>query len=225
MAGGCRIVRDFIRPDRQLVEAFRDIPVANIDDNMGRLAAIDAAIRPIGKGFLLGTAFTVRVSQGDNLMFHAAMDMAEPGDVIVIDAGGFEDRAIFGELMATYCKVRGICGIVCDGAIRDRQAIAAMDDFPVYARAVTPNGPYKNGMGEINVPVCVGGKVVHPGDIVVGDEDGVIVINPAIAADLIVQTRVVQEKEAAIMNKIMEEGSYQRPWVEEKLREIGCAFE
>lgn len=225
MSNGCRIIRDFVRPDVSLVEAFRDMPVANIDDNMGRIAAIDAAVRPMGKGFLLGTAFTVRVSQGDNLMFHVAMDLAKPGDVIVIDAGGFEDRAIFGELMATYCKARGIRGIVCDGAIRDCKAISEMEDFPVYARAVTPNGPYKNGMGEINVPVVIGGKVVRPGDIIVGDEDGVIVIDPAEAAELVVQTQNVQQKEAAIMDKIVNEGSYVRSWVEEKLQELGCSFE
>lgn len=112
MSIGCKIVKDFQRPAPELVTRFKDMPVANIDDNMGRIAAVDAAIEPIGyKGQLLGTAFTVRVPQGDNLMFHAAMDLAKPGDVIVIDAGGFTDRAIFGELMATYCKARGIKGL------------------------------------------------------------------------------------------------------------------
>ena len=115
MSVGCKIMKDFQRPAPELVALFKDMPVANIDDNMNRMAAVDAAIEPVGyKGQLLGTAFTVRVPQGDNLMFHAAMDLAKPGDVIVIDAGGFTDRAIFGELMATYCKSRGIKGIVCD---------------------------------------------------------------------------------------------------------------
>ena len=142
MSVGCRIIKDFQRPEKELVELFRDMPVANIDDNMNRVAAVDTNIEPIGyKGQLLGTAFTVRVPQGDNLMFHAAMDLAKPGDVIVIDAGGFTDRAIFGELMATYCKRRGVRGIVCDGAIRDRGGLAAMEDFHVYAKGANPNGP------------------------------------------------------------------------------------
>ena len=95
MAVGCKIIRDFPRPAPELVALFRDMPVANIDDNMNRIAAVDSGIEPIGyKGQLLGTAFTVRVAQGDNLMFHAAMDLAKPGDVIVIDAGGFTERAI-----------------------------------------------------------------------------------------------------------------------------------
>ena len=94
MAAGCKIIKEFCRPEKDLVMRFKDMPVANIDDNMGRVAAVDNSILPVGKGQLLGTAFTVRVPQGDNLMFHAAMDLAKPGDVIVIDAGGFEDRAI-----------------------------------------------------------------------------------------------------------------------------------
>lgn len=219
---GCRIIRDFQRPDPALVGRFRGLPVANIDDCMNRIAAVDAAIEPIGTGQLLGTAFTVRVPQGDNLMFHAAMDLAKPGDVIVIDAGGFTDRAIFGELMATYCKSRGIRGIVCDGAIRDRGGLAEMEEFPVYARSATPNGPYKNGPGEINVPVVIGGKLVRPGDIIVGDDDGVIVIPPEFAAEIADAAAAVGKKEAVIMEHILQDGIYIRPWVEEKLKEIGC---
>lgn len=225
MAFGCRIIRDFQRPDPALVERFRNMPVANIDDNMGRIAAVADGIVPIGKGQLLGTAFTVRVPQGDNLMFHAAMDLAQPGDVIMIDAGGFTDRAILGELMATYCKARGIRGIVCDGAIRDRGALAEMKDFPVYARSATPNGPYKNGPGEINVPVVIGGKVVRPGDIVVGDEDGVIIIAPASAEALADATEAVFQKESKLMEEILQKGTYVRPWVEEKLQELGCEIQ
>ena len=223
MSIGCKIINEFDRPAPELVARFKNMPVSNIDDNMGRIAAVDAAIEPIGyKGQLLGTAFTVRVPQGDNLMFHAAMDLAKPGDVIVIDAGGFTDRAIFGELMATYCKSRGIKGIVCDGAIRDRGGLADMEDFHVYARAATPNGPYKNGPGEINVPVVIGGKTVYPGDIVVGDDDGVLFIRPELANALADATLAVEEKEAGIMAHILNDGTYDRPWVEEKLEEIGC---
>ena len=214
MSVGCKIIRDFERPAPELVARFKGMPVANIDDNMGRIAAVDTAIEPIGyKGQLLGTAFTVRVPQGDNLMFHAAMDLAKPGDVIVIDAGGFTDRAIFGELMSTYCRSRGIVGIVCDGAIRDRNGIAAMENFHVYARSATPNGPYKNGPGEINVPVVIGGKLVRPGDII---------IDPAIADEIATATEGVEKKEADIMDHILNDGTYIRPWVDDKLKEIGC---
>lgn len=223
MSVGCKIIREFKRPDPELVARFRGMPVANIDDCMNRIAAVDAAIKPVGyKGQLLGTAFTVKVAQGDNLMFHAAMDLAKPGDVIVIDAGSFTDRAIFGELMATYCKARGVKGIICDGAIRDYDGLAEMEDFQVYARSATPNGPYKNGPGEINTPVVIGGKIVHPGDIIVGDQDGVVIISPDIAEEIANATEEVEKKEAAIMEHIVKDGTYIRPWVAEKLKEIGC---
>ena len=223
MAVGCKIIRNFQRPDPTLVERFRGMPVANIDDCMNRIAAVDAAIKPIGyKGQLLGTAFTVKVAQGDNLMFHAAMDLTKPGDVVVIDAGGFTERAIFGELMAAYCKSRGVRGIICDGAIRDYDGLAEMKDFQVYARSATPNGPYKNGPGEINTPVVIGGRLVYPGDIIVGDQDGVLIISPAIAEQNAHATEEVEKKEAVIMEHIVKDGTYVRPWVAEKLKEIGC---
>ena len=223
MAVGCKIIRNFQRPDPTLVERFRGMPVANIDDCMNRIAAVDAAIKPIGyKGQLLGTAFTVKVAQGDNLMFHAAMDLTKPGDVVVIDAGGFTERAIFGELMAAYCKSRGVRGIICDGAIRDYDGLAEMKDFQVYARSATPNGPYKNGPGEINTPVVIGGRLVYPGDIIVGDQDVVLFISPAIAEQIAHATEEVEKKEAVIMEHIVKDGTYVRPWVAEKLKEIGC---
>ena len=224
MSIGNKIVYEINRPDKKLVELFREMPVANIDDNMGRIAAIDAAIRPMNRSPLLGTAFTIRMPQGDNLMFHKAMDMALPGDVIMIDAGGSVDRAIFGELMVSYCRVRGISGIVCDGAIRDLDGISTLTDFAVYAKGVTPNGPYKNGPGEINVPIVIGGKTVKPGDIIVGDGDGIVIIDPADAEALAAATCTTMEKEAKIMENIIHKGEYIRPWVDEKLKEIGCDF-
>lgn len=222
MSVGNKIISDFPRPDKELVEQFRGMPVANIDDNMGRIAAVDAALVPMNSSPLVGTAFTIRMPQGDNLMFHKAMDMAQPGDVIMIDAGGSVDRAIFGELMVNYCRSRGIAGIVCDGAIRDRDGIGKLTDFAVYAKGVTPNGPYKNGPGEINTPVVIGGKLVRPGDIIVGDSDGVIIIPPEHAADIAAATRATMKMEEQIMEDIVNKGEYIRPWVDKKLQEIGC---
>lgn len=221
---GFRIVSEFDRPDRALVEAFRDLPVANIDDCMNRTAAVDGRIRPVNKAKLLGTAFTVKVPEGDNLMFHKAMDMAKPGDVIVIDAGGDEKRAVFGALMISYCRVRGLAGVIIDGAIRDYEELSEMD-FPVYARAVTPNGPYKNGPGEIGTTIAFGGKVVHPGDIIVGDADGIVVIRPEEAAELAHKAKNVLDMENGILDKILNEGTYIRPWVDEKLKALGCQID
>lgn len=220
---GCRIVEDFERPSKEIIELFREFPVANIDDCMNRTAAIHQDIRPMNSAKLLGPAFTVKVPEGDNLMFHKSMDMAKAGDVIVIDAGGMTGRAIFGELMLTYCKSRGIAGVIVDGAIRDKDTISKMD-IPVYARGITPNGPYKNGPGEINTVISFGGQVVRPGDLIIGDEDGVIVVKPEEARELAEKVRSVSDKEADIMNKILTEGTYKRPWVDEKLAEIGCEY-
>lgn len=222
MAVGCKIIKDFKRPNQELVELFRGMTTANIDDTMQRMAAIASAIMPVGKGQLLGTAFTIRMPAGDNLMLHAAMDIAKPGDVIVIDAGGYKDRAVFGELMATYCRSRGIHGIVCDGAVRDYKQLSILENFPVYAKATSPNGPYKNGPGEINVPISIGSVLVSPGDIVVGDSDGVLIIRPEDAEQIAAATRQIEEKEKRILNGILKKGLYERPWVDELLRQINC---
>ena len=154
-------------------------------------------------------------------MFHKAMDLAKPGDVVVIAAGGVCERAILGELMATYCKLQGLAGIVVDGAVRDRDALQRMD-LPIYAKGVTPNGPYKNGPGEIGTIISVGGQVVHPGDILVGDGDGVVVIPWEDAGEILEKTRATSAKEEQIMATMLRDGTYLRPWVDEKLREIGC---
>lgn len=219
---GCRIYKTINRPSRELVEMLRDIPVANLDDCMNRTAAIHHSIRPMNGTKLLGTAFTVKVPEGDNLMFHKAMDLAEPGDVIMIDAGGDPHRAIFGELMVTYCKKRGIAGIVVDGSIRDSEEIGEMD-FPVYAKGITPNGPYKNGPGEIGGVISLGGIIIHPGDIVVGDADGVVVIKPEEAEYLAKKAKDYNAMEDGI-RKGIEKGEYIRPWVDKKLEEINVEY-
>ncbi len=223
MGIGCRIHTAAARPPRDVVELFRGLPVANIDDCMNRTAALRYDIRPIGRAPLLGTAFTVKVAEGDNLFFHKAMDMAQPGDVFMIDGGGDPHRSVFGEIMVRYCARRGCAGIVLDGSIRDSDSIAQMD-FPVYAKGVTPNGPYKNGPGEIGGVVTVGGIVVHPGDIVVGDADGVIVIRPEEAVELAAKVRAFNENEVVTMERIAREGTLPRPWVDQKLEAMGVEY-
>lgn len=220
---GCRIVENITRPSRELVEAFREFPVANIGDCMNRLACVHQDIRPVNKTKLLGTAFTVKVPQGDNLMFHKAMDMARPGDVIVIDADGGTNRAIFGDLMINYCKVRGLAGVIVDGCIRDYDSLSEID-FSVYARGTSPNGPYKYGPGEINTVISFGGQVVRPGDIIIGDEDGIIVIKPEEAQELLEKVKTVFKKESNIMKKMYEDGTYERPWVDEILGQLECEY-
>ena len=224
MPVGCRIRKDFKRPDKKLLEAFRGIPVANIDDCMGRLGALDAGIRPINHSPLLGVAFTVKCPAGDNLMFHKALDLAKPGDVLVIAARGSMSRSLCGEIMSTYAKSRGIAGFIVDGCIRDYDELSAFTDFPVYARGVTPNGPYKNGPGEINFPVAIGEQVINPGDILFGDGDSVIVIRPEEAEALAKAGKAVQIKEHGQLADIKSGKGFPRPFVDKILTEIGVEY-
>lgn len=224
MAIGCRIKTHIDRPDRSLVEAFRGIPVANIDDCMNRLAAVDAGLNPMNSSPLLGTAFTVRCPAGDNLMFHKALDLAQPGDVLVIAAGGSMSRALCGEIMVTYARSRGLAGFIIDGCVRDKDELAAFTDFPIYARGVIPNGPYKNGPGEINFPVAVGGQVICPGDILVGDGDSVLVIKPHEAEALAKEAAAVHKKEEGQIAGILSGKGFPRPFVDETLEKLGVEY-
>lgn len=225
MAIGCRIRKNIVRPDKALVERFRPLPVANVDDTIGRIEAMNHRIRPVNRfAKLVGPAVTVKVPEGDNLMLHKAMDLAQPGDVLVIDAGADPCRAVFGEIIVQYCRKRGLAGIVVDGALRDLDAIGAMTDFPVYAIGACPNGPWKNGPGEINFPVTCGGIIVRPGDIIVGDADGVIAVRPEDAEALAAATEAVNAKEETWMAKIRDEGVFTRPWVDEKLAALSVEY-
>ena len=203
---GLRIYNKVSRPSAELVGAFAGIPVANIGDNMNRRACMHARIRPMNGSLLLGTAITVKTNPGDNLMLYAAIELAQPGDVIVIDAQGEMSNAITGELMLTWAQTKGLAGVIIDGAVRDAAAITDMT-MPVYASGVTPNGPFKNGPGEVNASISCGGVMVKPGDIVVGDADGIVVIDPLDAEDILEKSRATVTKEAGIMAAIEKNAS------------------
>ena len=190
----------------QLIAAFRNAPTAIISDNLSRLPGA-VGLRAFHRGGpMAGTALTVRTCVGDNLAIHQALEIVRPGDVLVIDGGGDVSRALVGEIMTTLAAKRGAAGIVIDGAIRDAGAISRAD-LPCFARGVIHRGPYKNGPGEINVAVSIGGMVVNPGDIVVGDEDGVVAFPQLIAETLLAKVRVQEAREAEILQSI-HEGRY-----------------
>ena len=219
---GFRILPAPRRAPAALVKQFRNVVVAHLSDCMNRLPGADG-LNPMHKGGqMLGVALTVRVPPGDNLMVHKAIDIALPGDVIVVDAGGDLSQAIIGEIMSTLAAKRGLAGMVIDGAIRDSGALANAK-FPVYARGVTHRGPYKNGPGEINVPVSIGGMVVCPGDIIVGDDDGVVAVSPEIAAVVLKAAKAKAKEEDAVLAGIRK-GKVDRAWVDKSLREKGCDF-
>ncbi len=193
---GNRVYKTIRRPDKALVEQFRNIPSSNIGDMMNRLYCMRHTINRIGRTDIrmLGTAITVKIPDGDNAFIHAALDLAEEGDVLVIDGNGCLTRSLMGEMMFNYAHNRGIAGIVVDGAIRDSDSLQTLP-IPVYAAGITPQGPYKNGPGEINIPVSCGGQVVFPGDILVGDADGVVVIHAADAPKIIAAAQKKYEDE------------------------------
>ena len=191
---GLRIVKEFQRPPISLVNRYRDIPASNISDVMNRFYCMHEYIKAMTKHTMVGVASTVKVPGSDNTLIHYALDLIEPGDVLIVDGGSDVNRALMGEIMFTYGKQRGLAGVVVDGAIRDIDCLDYLD-LPVYAKGITPQGPYKNGPGEINVPVACGGQVVFPGDIIVGDTDGVVVIPQRDAAYIIDLAEAKKEAE------------------------------
>lgn len=203
---GFRIIKEVNRPERELVEQFRGIPSSNINDLMNRLYCMGHEIAPMNKVPLLGTAITVKAPMGDNLVLTKAMDIAREGDIIVVDGEGCEDRALMGEMMLTFCERKGIAGFVIDGAIRDSEAMRRAS-IPMYCRAVAPQGPFKNGPGELNVPIACGGQVVFPGDILVGDEDGIVVIRPEYAEELAKEAKKKHEKEVSTLARRAEDAA------------------
>jgi len=170
------IVREFTRPDPQIVRSFEGIPTGVVSDAMGRAGSMIAEIKPVWpRAKIVGPALTVRTFPADSLMIHKAVTLAQRGDVLVINAGGYRDTAVFGDLLGYSCKVHGLAGVVIDGASRDAEGMAAIG-FPVFARAVLPMGPFTDSPGSINVPISCGGVAVRPGDIIVADGDGVVVV-------------------------------------------------
>lgn len=200
--------------DEKIIAALRDLPLAAISDNMHRnigTIGLQPYHRP-GEKTMAGTAVTARSRGGDNLTYLRALEFCRPGDVLVIDGSGDLANAAVGGILSFYAETIGLAGVVIDGAIRDVAEIRSRD-FPVYARGVTHRGPYKDGPGEINVTITVGGMVINPGDIVVGDQDGLLAIPPEDAAELIVKARAVLEAEAKTI-QAMKEGRWDRSFID-----------
>lgn len=206
------------------VAKYRDLPVANVSDVMSRIVAGGAELRPYYTGArLAGPAITVRTRPGDNLMVHKALDIAAPGDVVVVDAGGDLTNAIIGELMVAHAKQRGLGGIVIFGAIRDSAELLA-GDFPVFATGVTHRGPYKDGPGEVNTAIGINGLVIEPGDLVLGDADGFLSVPYDVVEEVYAAASRKHEAETQQMAAIGR-GENDRRWVDAALTKAGCVIE
>jgi len=218
---GLQILKRTRQVAERYVQAYNGIPVANISDCMTRMTAAGPRLRPMHKGgYLVGPALTVKTRPGDNLMIHKALTMAQPGDVIVVDAGGDLTNSLFGELMVTTAMSRRVAGVVLDGAVRDSEMIA-QGSFPLYAAGVTHRGPYKDGPGEINVPIAIDGMVVHPGDLMVGDADGLLCIPYDNVEEVLAAVRQKMDAEKKTLEDIAA-GRLDTSWIDVKLQGLGC---
>lgn len=223
MSIGFRVFTERKLPSKDIVEAYKSLPAANVADCMGRISALSSEIRLMTKpvqGSMAGVALTVKARPGDNLMLHKALNMAQEGDVIVVSNGGDRSQSLMGEIMASYAKFKKVAGFVFDGPIRDVDTLCDIG-VPVYATGSTPGGPFKQGPGEINVPVACGNIHVNPGDIILGDSDGVIVIPRQDAVALLEKAKKFSASDSAKL-KAAAEGTQDRSWVDKALAEAGC---
>lgn len=223
MPVGFRVFLKRELPPAEIVEGYKSLPAANVADCMGRLSALSSEIRLLSSPeseIMVGVALTVKARPGDNLMIHKALDMAGPGDIIIVSNEGDRSQALVGEIIVTYAQHKGIGGLVFDGPIRDIGAISEMS-IPVYGTGCTPGGPFKEGPGEVNVPIACGGIHVEPGDIVLGDKDGVIIIPRRDAATLLEEARKFS---ASDHGKVLAaaNGSLDRSWVDKSLAAKKC---
>lgn len=223
---GFRYRSDFVRPSKEVMDEYLDIMestgclTGNVGDCIGRCAAMHSRIRPLESGMkIVGPALTIKTSPTDNLMIHKGLTMAKPGDVLVIDGGGEISWGLLGFIIVSAAIKYGVAGMIVDGAIRDVAEIRN-SGFPIFSVGASPNGPFKDGPGEVNFPIQCGGQVVNPGDIIVADDDGVVVVPSDKAEQAIADVRKVIANETVRLAEI-EKGVLARPGLEELLAKRG----
>ena len=207
------------RVTEEQLQKVGQMAVANIDDTLGRNRAIDSSIRPVNDRPLIGRAYTVSTDPGDNLFIYHAINQAQAGDILMVDAKGFTNRAVCGEIVGRMMLAKGLAGLVVDGAIRDLDALKELP-LPVYAKGISPNGPLKNGKGKVQGIISIGGQVVHPGDLVRGDGDGVIILRPDEVDQAIRDTEEVEAEEAKKIANLKEGKLPDLSWVEETIKNL-----
>ncbi len=219
---GFRVRLDMQRPSKTLTQGLAAFPTPDISDLLNRLYAVDARIHCLTPKTpqLCGPACTVRVFPGDNLMVHKVLDVAQPGDVVIIDAGASTSNAVLGDIICTKASHRGIAGFIVDGMVRDLPGIEEVK-MPVFARGTTPVGPLHRGPGEVNYPIACGGVVTSPGDIVVADPDGIVVVPANVAEDLLERLNA-QRASSETYLKAVQRGEFSNAWVDELLIESDC---
>lgn len=215
---GFRVRTTIDRAPASVIDRIQRFATADISDRMNRLFTMHQALRPLTPPLtsMAGPAVTVKVFPGDNLMVHKALDVAQPGDIIVVDTSSSLMTAVIGDMICTKAAHRGIGGFVIDGLVRDLDAILALGTMPVFGRGITPIGPLHRGPGEVNHPVACGGVVVHPGDVIVADPDGIVVV-PSAEAERIVADLEADEPRASQYAAAVQRGEFSNAWVDDVL--------
>ncbi len=220
---GFILVRGAPRTDPALITAFRDVPAALVSDAQGRQLTLHHSVKPIYQPMsrLLGQALTVKARPGDNMMAMKAIEEARPGDVLVISSDGESNLSVWGGIMATMAVRRKIAGVVTDGLVRD-VAQVRKTGLPVFATGLTPAAPTKDGPGQLNTVIACGSVVVHPGDIVIGDEDGVVIVPVTEAASVLEMVRSRQAREQMWLEHIGRDDFSPLVNTDEDFRSRGC---
>ncbi len=221
---GFRVRQNIARPPLALTQMFRGFETPDISDILNRMYTMSPEIRNVVNGKpLVGPALTVKVFPGDNLMVHKALDVARPGDVVVIDTSGSQRNAVLGDLVANKARHRGIAGFIVDGLVRDLPGLQEAD-LPVFARGVTPFGPLHRGPGELNYAVSCGGIVVNPGDIIVADLSGIAVVRREVAEETIMRLRAHRARMQKYVADV-KAGNFSNEWVDRQLAADHCLVE
>jgi regulator of RNase E activity RraA len=219
-----RIRRAFPRPSRDEVAAFETAPTGWVVDAQGRRGALPHWIRPLTKAKrFVGTALTVRTRPVDNLAPYAALKFAQPGDVLVVATDGSETASVLGDILLGMARNAGIVAAVTDGLVRDIEGIDRVG-IPTFAKALSPNSPFKDGPGEVGLPVTIGGVVIHPGDLIVGDIDGVVVVPRADVATTAAELKAIAAKEER-MESVVAGGAKYPDWLDPILSSSRVRFE
>jgi len=220
-----RVVRNISRASSELIAALGEQGVATIHEAQGRTGLMKPYIRPIyATARVAGSAVTVLCHPGDNLMIHAAIEVCRRGDVLVVATKSESTDGMFGELLATSCRAHGIAGLVIDAGVRDVADLTDMH-FPVWSKAISAQGTVKASPGSVNVDIVCAGAMVHPGDVLVGDQDGVVIVSRDAAAEVVRLSAARIEKEQR-SRKRLQGGELGLDFYDlrEKLKELGVEY-
>ena len=220
-----KVVRNIKRPDPEVVRTLGELGVATVHEAQGRTGLMKPYMRPIyPSARAAGTAVTISSQPGDNLMIHAAMEVCKRGDILVVTTTSESTDGMFGELLGVSCEAHGVVGLITDAGVRDTAELTAMD-FPVWAKAVSAQGTVKSTAGSVNVPVVCAGMTVNPGDVVVADADGVVVVPREQAAAVAKAGRDRIDKEAKTRERLRNgELGVDFYGLREKLKQLGVNY-